>query len=259
MMNRFVTVLRRHIHQVPRLAHQEKLLLEGVEGLFSAEGVNVGWKDYQRYLTTNLTLKTLGTDLENVSAYNIIRKTGSLLHQSPVFHFASQSHNNHLFYEQLIDKSSNKSKISQELLTRIEQDFESLDNFQSQILTEADLLNGQGWVFLIEKLDKKLEIISCHNDGSPYLYGRNQSSDLSGPILLNEYSNLVELQAKVEAQEPDYNLPLLLINCWEFAYLQDYGVNGRTDYLEKLWACINWDVVNNRLFNLNKLNELLQG
>ena len=33
-------------------------------------------------------------------------------------------------------------------------------------------------------------------------------------------------------------------------YIPDYGVTGKSDYLNKLWDHINWDVVNKRLFQI---------
>jgi len=42
-------------------------------------------------------------------------------------------------------------------------------------------------------------------------------------------------------------LPLLAIDASQRAYLLDYGVFGKQQYLDNVWECIDWDIVANRL------------
>ncbi|GEQ71817.1 hypothetical protein JCM33374_g5503 [Metschnikowia sp. JCM 33374] len=41
-------------------------------------------------------------------------------------------------------------------------------------------------------------------------------------------------------------VPLLAVDASMKAYLADYGVFGKSQYLENVWRCINWDVVSER-------------
>ena len=40
-------------------------------------------------------------------------------------------------------------------------------------------------------------------------------------------------------------LPILGLNCWEYAYIPDYGASlaGKQQYLKNWWAAINWQRV----------------
>lgn len=37
--------------------------------------------------------------------------------------------------------------------------------------------------------------------------------------------------------------PILCVNTWEHAWMMDYGIAGKEEYLERWWDRINWDVV----------------
>lgn len=243
----FSRTFSRGIHLPPTLRNQQKYTKEGIKGLMSKEQFKLGWTDYQEYLTRNITLKTVGTEYETRSPLAIVLSTARKADQAALFHYASQAHNNHLFFQQLAPPPAN-SEIKTELLYRIEQQYGDLDKFKNELLFKADSLVGNGWVFLVETADKTLKVIQCHNDGTPYFYGRNQSLDLNGAIDLKDYEKLISDQEKVLNNVKDYSLPLLCINVWETAYVEDYGVNGKADYLENLWNSINWDIVNKRVF-----------
>ncbi|ODV93442.1 hypothetical protein PACTADRAFT_52029 [Pachysolen tannophilus NRRL Y-2460] len=245
--------LVRSIHTVPVLPQFSKWTKEGVDGLYSPAGFKTSWEDYQKYLTMKLTMLTVGTENETRSPFNIMVSSAKKPYQSCVYHYASQAHNNHLFFEQLIDKSLNKSLPSRLLNERIEKIFGSFEDFKNEILFEAEQLQGQGWVFLVEDFDKSLKILTCNNEGTPYFYARNQSLDLNGPIDTGDYETLTLIKEKLANKDKDYNIPILAINVWDYAYLEDYGINGKADYLEKLWECINWDIINSRLFNPSRV------
>jgi len=42
-------------------------------------------------------------------------------------------------------------------------------------------------------------------------------------------------------------LPVLGLNVWEHAYMLDYGVNGKQQYLKNWWSAINWQRVNDAI------------
>lgn len=44
---------------------------------------------------------------------------------------------------------------------------------------------------------------------------------------------------------PVYQIPILALDCWEHAYMIDYGIK-KTDYLNAFVKNINWKVVNSR-------------
>lgn len=252
LANSSISVAKRKLHEVPALKNQDIFLQNGIEGLYSPKGFKSAWSDYQKYLTLNLTLQTNGTENELRTPYQILLQTAKQTTEQHTFHFASQAHNNHFCFEQLTNKTeAQKTKPSRFLLERLaDQDFANIESFRDHFLLVADSSFGQGWVFLVELPDKSVKILKCGNDGTPYFYGKNQSLDLNGGIDEGSFEYLNNLKHLAGKQERDFSLPLLGINCWDTAFIDDYGVTGKADYLTNFWECINWDFVNKRLFQV---------
>jgi Fe-Mn family superoxide dismutase len=244
---------KRSIHIAPRLAHERAFAQAGVKGLMSPAQFQTAWIDHQNYLTKNLTLKTVDTEYETKSPLAITLATAKKPLQGDIFHYASMAHNNHLFFQQLKDNELqtpvDESEIKPQLLENIKSTFVSLDNFRNEFLYTADVMSGNGWVFLVEDENKKLKIVSCNNDGTPYFYGRNQPINLNTAFDYADYEPLLQHKDSIKAGKKDYSLPIICANVWEHAYLLDYGVTGKDEYLERLWNNIDWNVVNSRVFS----------
>lgn len=243
---------RRHLHDVPVLKNHINFLANGINGLYSPSGYKSAWLDYQKYLTTNLTLNTTGTENESRSTYQILLLTAKQTTEQHTFHYASQAHNNHLFFEQLTHQSDAEvTKPSRFLMERLDdQNINSVEDLKQKVAAMADSVLGQGWIFLVELPDKSTKLMLCNNDGTPYYYGKNQSLDLNGSVDENSYNVLQSLEEKAKTDELDFTLPLLAINLWDVAHAEDYGINGRGAFLSKVWDCINWEVVNKRMFQV---------
>lgn len=238
----------RAIHTVPKLANVEKYTEQGIEGLYTPGGFREAWLEYQQYLTAKLTVNTAGTRNETKTPYHILLNTAKQPLSQHVFHYASQAHNNHFFFQQLGDKSEvAATKPSRFIMERLaDENIGSVSQFRDEMLHMAAKTFGQGWLFLVELPDKKMKLMRCNNDGTPYYYGKNQLLDMNG--LISEDA-VLQLDAMKNRQDRlDFTLPILALNLWDPAYLHDYGVTGRSEYLENAWNCINWDVVNKRLF-----------
>lgn len=112
---------------------------------------------------------------------------------------------NHNLYFQLMTPHSdlNDAPI---LKAALEQEFDSIENFQT-LLTEAGLKRfGSGYAWLIVTTNKKLAIISTANQFTPLSYGL---------------------------------MPILLVDVWEHAYYLKYK-NERNTYLKNWFYLINW-------------------
>lgn len=241
---------RRLLHLVPKLKNAAEFTEKGIAGLYSPQGFRTAWLDYQKYLTAQLSLRTVGTENETRTPYQILLLTAKQTTQQHTFHYASQAHNNHFFFEQLSDKeTAQKTKPLRFLMERLaDQNITSLEELRTAVNSRANSVLGQGWVFLVEKEDKSVELITCHNDGTPYYWGKRQALDLNGAV--DEASFDALEAAKNAAHQLDFTLPLLAINFWDVAYYEDYGITGRAEYLDHVWDCINWDVVNRRMFQI---------
>lgn len=239
----------RWIHTVPRLANQTALESQGVPGLFSPNAFSIAWTKYQKHLLDKLTTLTVDTDNETRKPFHILLNTAEKANQAHVFNYASQAHNNHAFFESLVSAENNETTPSNQLKQRIDSSFGSLENLRSIMLQAAEGLSGNGWVFLIEAADKNLYVMTCYNAGSPYTAGRAQVVDLNGPTDQDVLHTIKELQDAVLAKEKNFNIVLLAANVWEHAYLEDYGVAGKSQYLDNWWKSIHWGVVSSRLFS----------
>ncbi|CAK9441538.1 mitochondrial 37S ribosomal protein mS42 [Lodderomyces beijingensis] len=247
----------RAIHTVPKLTHHETWSKEGIPGLFTPKGYNAAWTDYQNYLNTNLTLLTNGTANETKSPYQILLNTAKQTTQQHTYHYAAMSHMNHFFFQQLADRDTARlSKPSRFLMEKLmHQDILDVDALRSKLLLMAENAHGQGWVYLVEDKDKNLQLLTCHNDGTPYYFAKRQQLDFNSGIDELSYKQLENMQLRcqdesVKQREEEYMLPILAINFWDHMYVADYGVNGKAEYLNQLWEYLNWDVINKRLFQI---------
>ncbi|KAG0180148.1 Superoxide dismutase [Mn], mitochondrial [Apophysomyces sp. BC1034] len=127
--------------------------------------------------------------------------------------FNGGGHINHtLFWQNMAPKSEGGGELPKgALLTAIQKEFNSFDNFVSQFNAAAAGVQGSGWAWLgYNKAAKRLEIATTPN------------------------------------QDPLLSLtPLLGVDVWEHAYYLQYK-NVRPDYLNAIWEVINWKTVAER-------------
>lgn len=247
---------RRSIHTVPKLASIKELGAGGIPKIYSSNGFNTVWTDYQQYLCDKLTLATAGSSLESYYPFHVMLNTAKKPFQSNIFNLASAAHNNHLFIENILPVKENETnQPSKLLLSRIRESFDmEWDELKEDIvkLTEKKVL-GQGWFFLIENANKEIHYLFLQNNGTPYYFPRNQLFDLNVPISENEFSHMEKVRALLSSatkgqQVRDWSMPLIAINLWDQAYLNDYGVGKRQEYVRNVLDNLNWNVVNSRLY-----------
>lgn len=220
---------------------------EGVPGLYTAKGFDTAWTQYQSYILDKLNKVTVDTDNESRIPFHILLNTSTKADEAHVFDYASQAHNNHVFFESLRSPIENKSQPSAQLEKRINAQFGSMEQFKEEFLATAESLHGNGWVFLVEDEGKNVGVFACYNGGSPYTAGRSQLADLNTLVSLDTKRLMSDVEATVAAGMKNYNIVLLALNVWEYAYLEDYGFDKRA-YIERWWDSIDWDVVSSRLF-----------
>lgn len=240
----------RAIHTAPRLFNQDAMEQNGIAGLYSANGFKTAWTEYQKYVTDRLTALTVDSDNEARGPFHIVLNSAPKADQAHVFNFASQALNNHLFFESLAASTTEAAATqpSARLLQRIERNFGSLDGLRTEMVGAAKGLLGNGWVFLVEGADKDLFVLPAFNAGSPFHISRMQMFDLSGAVSPDAESMMRQVEHEVDNKTVSHNVVLLACNLWEHAYLPDYGVAGRDDYIDAWWSAIDWRVVSKRLF-----------
>lgn len=161
-------------------------------------------KHVRNYLNnTNRLLqgnKLAGKDLETI----VIQSEGEL------FNNAAQLWN-HIFFFNSLSPDLHISPTGA-LAKAIEKQWGNFDNFKKNFTQASRKLFGSGWVWLVEKPDGTLDIISEQNAGNPLKAGLK---------------------------------PLFGSDLWEHAYYIDYR-NDRNDYIEQLWNVIDWNAISER-------------
>lgn len=122
-------------------------------------------------------------------------------------------HANHSFFWQSL-KPDGENIPGGELVSAIDGEFGSFENFKEKFSNEAASLFGSGWTWLTTK-DGKLKILSLPNQNSPLSEGYK---------------------------------PLITIDLWEHAYYPQYQ-NRRADYIKAWWNVIDWEGAQKRFLN----------
>jgi len=124
-----------------------------------------------------------------------------------VFNNAAQAWNHTFFWNCMSPDGGGKP--SGELMSSIERDFGSLDEFMKQFSSSAATLFGSGWAWLASDAQGKLEIMPLSNADTPLKHGKT---------------------------------PILTLDVWEHAYYIDYR-NERPKFIEQFRDVIHWDFV----------------
>jgi len=167
-------------------------------------------KHHNTYVT-NLVKLIGGTDLENETLENIIKKTAGDSAKAGIFNNAAQVWN-HTFYWNSMKPNGGGSPTGK-ILEKIKTDFGSYEKFVEEFKNAGLTQFGSGWAWLILK-DGKLQVTKTPNADTPIAHGLK---------------------------------PLLTVDVWEHAYYLDYQ-NKRAEYLDIfIKNLINWEFASSLL------------
>ena len=167
-------------------------------------------KHHQGY-TNKLNAAIEGTNQESKTIHQIL--TDLDMNNMALRNNAGGYFNHKLFWE--IMNPNNKTEMSNDLDSAIDNSFGSFDNFCASFSNAAATRFGSGWAWLCVK-DGKLEICSTSNQDNPIM----PSIGCGGT-------------------------PILGIDVWEHAYYLNYQ-NRRPDYVSAFFNVINWGVVSEK-------------
>jgi superoxide dismutase, Fe-Mn family len=167
-------------------------------------------KHHNTYVT-NLVKLIGGTDLENETLENIIKKTAGDSARAGIFNNAAQVWN-HTFYWHSMSPNGGEGPTGN-IAEKIKADFGSYEKFVEEFKNAGLTQFGSGWAWLVLK-DGKLQVTKTSNADTPLAHGMK---------------------------------PLLTADVWEHAYYLDYQ-NKRADYLDVfIKNLINWEFANSLL------------
>ena len=173
--------------------------------VISAETIGFHYGKHEQAYIDTLNSLIEGTEYQDMTLEEIILKS-----EGKLFNQASQAWN-HIFYFFQFAPGGAK-ELSGDLLTKINEQFGSLDDFKAKFVEAGVGVFGSGWVWL--------------------------SSDENGNLVITQGKN---------AENPMTSglKPLLVFDVWEHAYYLDYQ-NRRDEYLNKLWDIVDWSVIEER-------------
>ncbi len=158
--------------------------------------------------------------LQNYSLHQLISNPNMLPAKSrtKILNYAGGVFNHRLYFDLLANTA--KQEPTGELLTAIQNPFESFENFKSEFTKSALSVFGSGYAWLVVSRDCRLNIVTTPNQNSPCSVGL---------------------------------YPILTIDVWEHAYyLLNY--NDRAKYIENWFNIINWSAVE-LLYFKHKVNK----
>ena len=123
--------------------------------------------------------------------------------------------------------------------------FGNLSALRNLMFQTALSIHGSGWVWLVVGPNSDLKVLATYNAGTPFNIKARQPQDPNTNWSLDNLRPSQQTAGLRANRRDEYLvLPLLGLNVWEHAYIVDYGVNGKQQYLRNWWSTINWQRVN---------------
>ncbi|RPA92172.1 manganese and iron superoxide dismutase, partial [Choiromyces venosus 120613-1] len=237
----------RFIHSVPNISFTE----QEVPGLFSKEAFKTAWTDYQNHLVEKLSSLTADTEFDGMDTMDIAVATARQADQASIFNYASQAYNNHFFFQGLC---SVPEEITVQFQSYVTSTFVDVAALKAELFATANAMFGNGYVWLVLDQAGTLRILCTYNAGTPYGASyRRQNTDMNTGLRLGTessapYTSAIRHAAKA-GRPGGWVIPVLNVNVWEHAWLEDFGILGKEKYLKAWWDHIDWAVVQSRFPN----------
>jgi Fe-Mn family superoxide dismutase len=148
------------IHELPKLPYA----LDALEPYISQRTLEFHYGKHHQAYVTNLNKLIAGTEFENLSLEDIIRKASG-----GIFNNGAQVWN-HTFYWNCMKPKAHPEPTGK-LADLLVKNFGSLAEFKEKFSTAAATLFGSGWAWLVKKADGTLVITQESNAGNPLKTG----------------------------------------------------------------------------------------
>ncbi len=148
-------------HKLPDLPYA----LDALQPHISKETLEFHYGKHHQTYVTNLNNLIKGTEFENMSLEDIIKKSSG-----GVFNNAAQVWN-HTFYWRCL-KPSGGGQPTGALADAINKKFASFDEFKKQFTQTCVTTFGSGWGWLVKNADGSIELASTSNAQTPMTSGK---------------------------------------------------------------------------------------
>ncbi|CAB3776838.1 superoxide dismutase [Pararobbsia alpina] len=142
-------------HTLPPLPYAKNALAPHI----SEETLEFHYGKHHQTYVTNLNKLIPGTEFENLSLEDIVRKASG-----GIFNNAAQIWNHTFFWNSMTPAGG---KPSGALAAAIDKKYGSYDKFKEEFTKVAIGTFGSGWAWLVKKPDGSLDIVSTSNAATP--------------------------------------------------------------------------------------------
>ncbi|KAN0064198.1 hypothetical protein ACQY0O_003365 [Thecaphora frezii] len=248
--------LARQLHTVPPTP---QLLENGCAPFLSQQTVQQISQDWQRGLLDLLNQEVRDTEYATSSIVETLIGLSRNREKILAFNYASQALNNSFFLSSIApqDRLRNPTPLPK-LASAISSSFGSYPEMCLAFSSAAFGMSGSGWVWLVTDRARNLGVVPTYGAGTVIVQNRLQQGQHFSLPSINDgtggdkasTSGDVERQKRpVASALPGVGeelFPLLNISVHEHAWLNDYGIMGKEEYLTRFWNCVNWDQVEER-------------
>ncbi|EEB06685.1 ribosomal protein subunit S26 [Schizosaccharomyces japonicus yFS275] len=187
--------------------------------------------DYHVHLRGILDRYCDENNLELRNPLFLMQNTVGDASKSKIFSCASQMYNNRRFFatikapEVTGTPSNYASEASPALQEDINYSFGSIDMLRDQFLRAGTAVFGDAWLWLVyEQRTHFFSLLFSYNTSSAVSWGAN------------DWFSQPKLGTSIT--------PIMCVNLWQYAYLTDYGLTKKHEYLRRWWDAIDWKEVN---------------
>jgi len=181
--------------ELPKLPFADNAL----EPFISEETIKYHYYKHHATYANKLNELIKGGKFDKMSLSSIISDS-----DGAIFNNSAQVFNHTFYWNSLTNLELTPSE---KLLSKINDDFGSLETLKEEFIKAGATLFGSGWVWLVREPNGRLMLKQTQNAQTPLSSGM---------------------------------VPLFVCDVWEHAYYIDYR-NLRPKYLEEFWNHINWD------------------
>ncbi|TKY86902.1 hypothetical protein EX895_004190 [Sporisorium graminicola] len=257
---------RRNLHTCPPTP---EVLSEGCSPFLTGSTVKQISQEWQGGLLELLNQEVRDTEFASSSIVETVVGLSQNREKILAFNYASQALNNSFFLSTLApqDRLRNPTPLPK-LATAISKSFGSFPEMCLAFSSAAYGMSGSGWVWLVTDQHRNLGVVPTFGSGTIIVQNRMQQGKHFLLPSINDQSSGGSTDTRKPASTPLERpsrpsdslfsglgisdkvgkdlYPLLNISVHEHAWLNDYGIMGKEEYLTRFWNCVNWDKVEER-------------
>lgn len=259
---------RRSLHTCPPTP---EILSDGCAPFLSGSTVKQISQGWQGGLLDLLNQEVRDTEFASSSIVETVIGLSQNREKVLAFNYASQALNNSFFLSTLApqDRLRNPTPLPK-LATAVSKSFGSFPEMCLAFSSAAYGMAGSGWVWLVTDQHRNLGVVPTYGAGTVIVQNRlQQGKHFLLPSINDQSTGSTDASKASQAtnspadrpNRPADSLfgglgisdkvgkelyPLLNISVHEHAWLNDYGIMGKEEYLTRFWNCVNWDKVEER-------------